>query len=42
MYLVLRVELRESVADLGSQGIKGLQVILGFQDQKGWMGGQAS
>lgn len=34
MYLVLRVELRGSVADLGSQGIKDLQVILGFQDQK--------
>lgn len=34
MCLVLRVEPRESVADLDSQVIKGLQVILDFQDQK--------
>lgn len=34
MYLVLRVELWESVADLDFQVIKGLQVILDFQDQK--------
>lgn len=34
MYLVLRVEPWESVADLDSQVIKGLQVILDFQDQK--------
>lgn len=42
MCLVLRVEPRESVADLDSRVIKGLQVILDFQDQKGWMGDQAS
>lgn len=42
MYLVLRVELWESVADLDFQVIKGLQVILDFQDQKGWMEDQAS
>lgn len=34
MYLVLRVEPWESVADLDFQVIKGLQVILDFQDQK--------
>jgi len=34
MYLVLRVEPWESVADLDSQVIKGLQVILDFQDRK--------
>lgn len=34
MCLVLRVEPWESVADLDSQEIKALQVILDFQDQK--------
>lgn len=34
MSLVLRVEPWESVADLDFQVIKGLQVILDFQDQK--------
>lgn len=34
MYLVLRVEPWGSMADLDFQVIKGLQVILDFQDQK--------
>lgn len=34
MYLVLKVEPWESVADLDFQVIKGLQVIMDFQDQK--------
>lgn len=40
--MVLRVEPWGNMADLDFQVIKGLQVILDFQDQKGWMEDQAS